>query len=34
VFGLFSIVYGISSLMLGFQARKVDAAVHRVASAA
>jgi uncharacterized membrane protein HdeD (DUF308 family) len=33
VFGLFSIVYGISSLMLAVQARKVDTTVHRVASA-
>jgi uncharacterized membrane protein HdeD (DUF308 family) len=34
VFGLFSIVYGISALMLSFQARRVDAATHRLASAA
>ena len=34
VFGLFSIVYGISALMLAFQARKVDAATHRLASTA
>ena len=34
VFGLFSIVYGISALMLAFQARKVDASAHRLASAA
>jgi len=34
VFGLFSIVYGISALMLAFQARRIDAATHRLASAA
>ena len=34
VFGLFSIVYGISALMLAVQARKLGAATHRLASAA
>lgn len=34
VFGLFSIVYGISALTLAFQARKVDAPAHRLTSAA
>jgi uncharacterized membrane protein HdeD (DUF308 family) len=34
VFGLFSVVYGISSLMLAFQARKVDIPSHRLASPA
>ena len=34
VFGLFSIVSGISALMLSVQARRVDAATHRLASAA
>jgi uncharacterized membrane protein HdeD (DUF308 family) len=30
VFGLFSIFYGVSALMLSFQARKVDSAAHRL----
>jgi uncharacterized membrane protein HdeD (DUF308 family) len=34
VFGLFSVVYGISSLTLAFQARKVDTPSHRLASPA
>ena len=34
VFGLFSIVYGISALMLAFQARKVGTSARRLVSAA
>lgn len=34
VFGLFSIVYGVSALMLAAQARKVDTAARRLVSAA
>jgi uncharacterized membrane protein HdeD (DUF308 family) len=30
VFGLFSIFYGISALILSFQAREVDSAAHRL----
>jgi uncharacterized membrane protein HdeD (DUF308 family) len=34
VFGLFSIVYGISALVLSFQARKVGSTAHRLADSA
>jgi uncharacterized membrane protein HdeD (DUF308 family) len=34
VFGLFSIFYGVSALVLSFQARKVDSATHRLADSA
>ena len=34
VFGLFSIVYGVSALVLSFQARKLDSATHRFADPA
>jgi uncharacterized membrane protein HdeD (DUF308 family) len=34
VFGLFSIFYGVSAVVLSFQARKVDAATHRLADSA
>jgi uncharacterized membrane protein HdeD (DUF308 family) len=34
VFGLFSIVYGVSSLVLSFQARKVDSAANRLVDSA
>jgi uncharacterized membrane protein HdeD (DUF308 family) len=34
VFGLFSIFYGVSALVLSFQARKVDSATHRLVDSA
>jgi uncharacterized membrane protein HdeD (DUF308 family) len=34
VFGLFSIVYGVSTLILSFQARSVDNAASRLSRAA
>lgn len=34
VFGLFSLFYGISTLVLSFQARKVDSAAHRLVDSA
>ena len=34
VFGLFSIFYGVSSLVLSFQARKVDSAAGRLVDSA
>ena len=34
VFGLFSIFYGVSALVLSFQARKVDSAAHRLVDSA
>jgi uncharacterized membrane protein HdeD (DUF308 family) len=34
VFGLFSIFYGVSSLVLSFQARNIGAAAHRLVDAA
>ena len=34
VFGLFSIFYGVSAVVLSFQARKVDSAAHRLVDSA
>jgi hypothetical protein len=34
VFGLFSIVYGTSALILSFQARSVDTATHQLVDSA
>jgi uncharacterized membrane protein HdeD (DUF308 family) len=34
VFGLFSIFYGVSALILSFQARRVDTATHRLVDSA
>jgi uncharacterized membrane protein HdeD (DUF308 family) len=34
VFGLFSIFYGVSAVVLSFQARKVDSAAHRLIDSA
>jgi hypothetical protein len=34
VFGLFSIVYGVSAVVLSLQARKLGAATHRLVDSA